>query len=256
MLEYALWWSDLFLITYCIRIILLLNLCKLVFHCPVISSCYNAYRCSRKATPYGIWLLILMDLGAIFSLATVAAIVLLSQTRIFYAMAKDGLLPSIFARINSNTITPWLSTIFSGTACLSTLQIHWFPLVNRCVLRGDRWFLSGRYSRRDSVDQCTGHLHLCPRGCDRGTSYLFCKTSFTVVLFAPDALYSPWYTATFSRAFRPVGDSSSGHLDLPVPFEGDIERIGVSLPRLVNHWANYLFLLWLPAFKSATIAAN
>ncbi|CAF3659593.1 unnamed protein product [Adineta steineri] len=70
-----------------------------------------------KATPYGVWLPALMDLGAIASLTTVALTVLLSQTRIFYAMAKDNLLPSFFAKIHSRTETPWVSTIISGIFC-------------------------------------------------------------------------------------------------------------------------------------------
>ncbi|CAF2982145.1 unnamed protein product [Rotaria sp. Silwood2] len=70
-----------------------------------------------KATPYGIWLSILMDLGAIASLTTVALIVMLSQTRLFYAMAHDGLLPPIFARIHSQTTTPWASILICGVFC-------------------------------------------------------------------------------------------------------------------------------------------
>ncbi|CAF4730296.1 unnamed protein product, partial [Rotaria sp. Silwood1] len=50
-----------------------------------------------KATPYGLWLTILMDLGAIASLTTAALMSMLSQTRIFYSMAHDGLLPPVFA---------------------------------------------------------------------------------------------------------------------------------------------------------------
>ena len=53
-----------------------------------------------------------MNLGAIIALTTVALTMLLSQIRIFYAMANDGLLPPIFARIRSQT--PWISTIISG----------------------------------------------------------------------------------------------------------------------------------------------
>ncbi|CAF2603781.1 unnamed protein product [Rotaria sp. Silwood2] len=67
-----------------------------------------------KATPYGLWLSILMDLGAIAGLTTVALTMMLSQTRIFYAMAHDGLLPPIFTKIHKTTITPWISTIISG----------------------------------------------------------------------------------------------------------------------------------------------
>jgi APA family basic amino acid/polyamine antiporter len=58
-----------------------------------------------------------MNLAIIAALTTVALTTLLSQIRIFYAMANDGLLPPFFARIHSNT--PWISTIISGISCLS-----------------------------------------------------------------------------------------------------------------------------------------
>ncbi len=58
-----------------------------------------------------------MDLGGLAGLTTVALTMLLSQTRIFYAMAKDGLLPPIFAKIHSHTKTPLISTIISGIYC-------------------------------------------------------------------------------------------------------------------------------------------
>ncbi|CAF0960486.1 unnamed protein product [Rotaria sordida] len=67
-----------------------------------------------KATPYGLWLSIIMDLGVIASLTTVALTDMLTQTRIFYAMAHDGLLPSFFAKIHKTTTTPWISIIISG----------------------------------------------------------------------------------------------------------------------------------------------
>ncbi len=67
-----------------------------------------------EATPYGIWLPILLTLGAIASLTTVAITVLLAQSRIFYAMAYDGLLPGFFARVNHRTLTPWVSIIICG----------------------------------------------------------------------------------------------------------------------------------------------
>ena len=55
-----------------------------------------------------------MDLGAIAALATVALSVFLSQTRIFYAMAHDGLLPSFFHKTYRRTAVPWVSTIICG----------------------------------------------------------------------------------------------------------------------------------------------
>jgi len=73
----------------------------------------------RKAAHYGIWLEILLTLGAIASLTTVAITLLLAQTRIFYAMAHDGLLPPIFARIHTRTKTPWVSITICGKYSIS-----------------------------------------------------------------------------------------------------------------------------------------
>ena len=55
-----------------------------------------------------------MNLCAIASLTTAALTPQLSQTRTFYAMAHDGLLPSCFAKIHSHTETPWISTLICG----------------------------------------------------------------------------------------------------------------------------------------------
>ncbi|CAF3890575.1 unnamed protein product, partial [Rotaria sp. Silwood1] len=70
-----------------------------------------------KATPYGLWLSIFMDLGAIAGLTSVALSVMLSQTRIFYAMAHDGLLPPIFAKIHLQRATPWVYILIIGVFC-------------------------------------------------------------------------------------------------------------------------------------------
>lgn len=70
--------------------------------------------CSSAGTPYGMWLPTIIDLGAIAGLTSVTLVSLLGQSRIFYAMAHDGLLPSFFARIHPKTKTPWLSTIIIG----------------------------------------------------------------------------------------------------------------------------------------------
>ncbi|CAF4195847.1 unnamed protein product [Rotaria sp. Silwood2] len=70
-----------------------------------------------KATPYGLWLSIIMNLGAIAGLTTVILTAMLSQTRIYYAMAHDGLLLPIFAKIHPQTTTPWTSILIGGIFC-------------------------------------------------------------------------------------------------------------------------------------------
>jgi basic amino acid/polyamine antiporter, APA family len=54
--------------------------------------------------------------GAIIGLTSVVLVLMYAQTRILYAMARDGLLPKIFAIVHSKYKTPWINTIAVGTA--------------------------------------------------------------------------------------------------------------------------------------------
>lgn len=60
------------------------------------------------------WLNILVALGAICGLTSVLLINLLGQSRVFYAMAKDGLLPPMFSKVHSRFKTPHLATLTVG----------------------------------------------------------------------------------------------------------------------------------------------
>ncbi|MGI4984605.1 MAG: amino acid permease [Janthinobacterium lividum] len=60
------------------------------------------------------WFSILIKLGALTGLTTVILVLLYGQSRIFYTMAHDGLLPAVFARIHPRTKTPYLSQAMIG----------------------------------------------------------------------------------------------------------------------------------------------
>jgi len=60
------------------------------------------------------WLLPWVNLGAITGLSTVILVSLYGQTRIFYAMSRDGFLPKVFARVHSKYNTPAQSTWVIG----------------------------------------------------------------------------------------------------------------------------------------------
>ena len=60
------------------------------------------------------WFAFIIKLGAFAGLSSVMLVLLYGQTRIFYTMARDGLLPSVFARVNAKTKTPILNTIVVG----------------------------------------------------------------------------------------------------------------------------------------------
>ena len=60
------------------------------------------------------WFSILIKVGAVAGLSSVMLILTYGQTRVFYAMARDGLLPKFFASLHPKFRTPWIGTIFLG----------------------------------------------------------------------------------------------------------------------------------------------
>src|ERR1700744_116929 len=61
------------------------------------------------------WGSLLVKIGAVFGLATVMLVMLLGQTRVFYSMSKDGLLPKWASAIHPKFRTPWITTIVFGS---------------------------------------------------------------------------------------------------------------------------------------------
>jgi len=61
-----------------------------------------------------IWLRPVIKIAAIAGLTSVILVMLLGQPRIFYSMAKDGLLPPFFSKIHPKYGTPAQSTILTG----------------------------------------------------------------------------------------------------------------------------------------------
>lgn len=61
------------------------------------------------------WFSILIKVGAVAGLSSVMLILTYGQSRVFYAMAKDGLLPRVFATLHEKFRTPWIGTIILGS---------------------------------------------------------------------------------------------------------------------------------------------
>ncbi len=60
------------------------------------------------------WLSFVVKIGAIAGLSSVMLVLMYGQTRIFYTMAKDGLLPPVFAKVHPKYQTPWVNTLLVG----------------------------------------------------------------------------------------------------------------------------------------------
>jgi len=64
------------------------------------------------------WLSIIIGVGAVAGLSSVMLISLLGQTRIFFSMSEDGLLPAWVKKVHPRFKTPYINTIMAGTGCM------------------------------------------------------------------------------------------------------------------------------------------
>ena len=60
------------------------------------------------------WAAGIISIGAIGGITTVLLVMLYGQTRVFFAMSRDGLLPKIFSNVHPKYKTPFLSTWMTG----------------------------------------------------------------------------------------------------------------------------------------------
>jgi APA family basic amino acid/polyamine antiporter len=97
-----------------------LALCTLLFilYSWVLTGVVN-YRKLGVAAPLALaleqipyrWLSIAMNLAVLLGLTSVMLVMLLGQSRVFYSMARDGLLPRVFAEVHPKYRTPWRSNL-------------------------------------------------------------------------------------------------------------------------------------------------
>jgi basic amino acid/polyamine antiporter, APA family len=65
---------------------------------------------------HGKWASTILAAGAVISIFTVTLVTMYGQTRILFAMGRDGLLPSRFAAVNARTMTPVNNTVIVAIA--------------------------------------------------------------------------------------------------------------------------------------------
>jgi APA family basic amino acid/polyamine antiporter len=62
------------------------------------------------------WFSPVLKVSALFGLFSTMLVTLLGQTRIFFSMSRDGLLPGLFQRVHPTFRTPHVSTVMTGSA--------------------------------------------------------------------------------------------------------------------------------------------
>lgn len=60
------------------------------------------------------WFSFIIKVGAIMGLSSVMLVLVYGQTRIFYTMSRDGLLPQLFCKVHPRFHTPYINTMLVG----------------------------------------------------------------------------------------------------------------------------------------------
>jgi basic amino acid/polyamine antiporter, APA family len=82
------------------------------------------------------WISPLIKLGAVAGLSSVILVLLMGQPRIFYSMAKDGLLPPAFSKIHHRFKTPYVSTIIVGFLAMALSGFFPIGVLSKLVSLG------------------------------------------------------------------------------------------------------------------------
>jgi APA family basic amino acid/polyamine antiporter len=69
---------------------------------------------AAESLPTTAWLAPYINVGAIAGLASVVLVLILGQSRIFYAMGKDGMIGQMFCDVHPRFRTPWKGTLVTG----------------------------------------------------------------------------------------------------------------------------------------------
>src|SRR5437899_645020 len=72
------------------------------------------------------WMGWIVNLGAVLGLASVVLVMLLGQSRVFYSMSRDGLLPPWVGAVHPRFRTPWLTQILVGV--FAAVFAGFFPI--------------------------------------------------------------------------------------------------------------------------------
>ncbi len=82
------------------------------------------------------WLPPIINIGAICGLTSVILVNLLAQSRIFYSMSRDGLLPPLFAKLHPRFRTPHVTTAITGSVVAIAAGLFPIDVLGQLVSMG------------------------------------------------------------------------------------------------------------------------
>ena len=82
------------------------------------------------------WLALFVKIGAVTGLCSVMLVLQYGQSRIFFTIARDGLLPRIFCVLHPRFRTPWLGTILLGIGVAAATALLPIDIISDLVSLG------------------------------------------------------------------------------------------------------------------------
>ena len=82
------------------------------------------------------WLALLIKIGAVTGLCSVMLVLQYGQSRVFYTMSRDGLLPRLFQAVHPRFRTPWLGSIVVGLATAFAAAVLPIDIISDLVSLG------------------------------------------------------------------------------------------------------------------------
>ncbi|MDI1280847.1 amino acid permease [Brevundimonas sp.] len=177
----------------------------------------------------------LIKIGAITGLSSVMLVLCYGQTRIFYTMARDGLLPRVFAVIHPKFRTPWLGTILLGVLIAITAAFLPISLLGQLVSFGTAVAFS---------IVCLSVIYLRVKHPELERPFRVPGGIFTALLGIAACLYLAWknFQPMLEQAFPTPAQLAAGAIPDPLTLQllGGYAAIGAVIYAVYGFWHSKL----------------
>ncbi len=128
-----------------VGIITSLGICTVIYLCvAAVMTGVVPYKQLGVADPLAIavdamhqrWLALFVKIGAVTGLCSVMLVLQYGQSRIFFTIARDGLLPRVFCVLHPRFRTPWLGTILLGFGVAAATALLPIDIISDLVSLG------------------------------------------------------------------------------------------------------------------------